>query len=63
METQSNIMWKPQKTMSNIANFIMGEIDKSRELYFREGDNYCQFDGKNSTVGTHYCGTYLEVYI
>ena len=24
----------------------MGEMDKSRELYSKEGDNYSQFEGK-----------------
>ena len=36
-----NIMWKHQKTMSNISysSFNMGEMDKSRVLYSRMGDN------------------------
>ena len=28
------------------SSFNMGEMDKSRELYSREGDNYSQFEGK-----------------
>ena len=32
----------------------MGEMDKSRELYSKEGDNSSQFEEKNSVVGTHY---------
>ena len=27
-------------------NFNMGEMDKSRELYSKEGDNFSQFEGK-----------------
>ena len=32
--------------MSSIAKFNMGEMDKSRELYSKEGDNSSQFEGK-----------------
>ena len=32
--------------MSNIAVFNMGEMDKSRELYFKEGDNSSRFEEK-----------------
>ena len=32
--------------MSNIAVFNMGEMDKSGELYSREGDNSRRFEGK-----------------
>ena len=42
-------MWKLQLTMSNIAVkncFNMGEMDKSQELYSREGDNSSRFEGK-----------------
>ena len=28
------------------SNFNMGEMDKSRELYSKEGDNSSQFEGK-----------------
>ena len=40
-------MWKPQKTMSCIVILIsMAEMDKSRELYSKEGDNSSRFEGK-----------------
>ena len=36
----------PQKVIK-YSNFnFMGEMDKSRELYSREGDNASQFEGK-----------------
>ena len=35
------------------SNSNMGEIDKSRELYSREGDNSSDLK-ENSGVGTHY---------
>ena len=36
------------------SSFNMGEMDKSQELYSKEGDNSSRFEGKNSAVGTHY---------
>ena len=42
------------KTMENdvkYCNSNMVEMDKSRELYSREGDNSCQFEGKTVAWG------------
>ena len=46
--------YKTQKTMSNIfyIYFNMGEMDKSRELYSREGDNSRRFEGKKGRGNT-----------
>ena len=37
-------------------NFNMGEIDKSKELYSKEGDNSSRYEGKQCHGGTHYKG-------
>ena len=45
------------KTSENDAKYSslnIGEMDKSRELYSKEGDNSSRFEEKNSAVGTHY---------
>ena len=50
-------MWKPQKTMSSKKmnnNINIGEMDKSRELYSKEGDNSSQFEDKKSDVGAFF---------
>ena len=49
-------MWKTQKTMKN-SNFNLGEIDKSREMYSKEGDNSSQFEGK--TVSCEHTITWI----
>ena len=58
MKRKKNIMWKPQKTTSNNTSsyFNMGEIDKSRELNSREGDNSSLFEVKQlrGKLETHY---------
>ena len=53
-------MRKLQKTMSNIAIFNMGEMDKSRELISKEGDNSSQFEGK-TVAWEHTIAHYIKV--
>ena len=46
MKTKKIMMLKTSENKVKYSIFYMGEMNKSRELYSKEGDNPIRFEGK-----------------